>query len=95
MVVAFGLGTVSIGLAIGFEASLFALFVAGPTIIVAQSAPMLYAGFGAREAILLIAFKDLGLVDATALLSLSLMVALMVFCAALPGAVTFLFAYRR
>ena len=94
MVVAFGLGTVSVGLAIGFEASLFALFVAAPTIIVAQSAPMLYAGFGAREAILLIAFKDLGLVDATALLSLSLMVALMVFCAALPGAITFLFAYR-
>lgn len=46
------------------------IFVLSPTVLLVQNAPMFYAGFGAREAVLLTAFHSSLQVDPNAVLGL-------------------------
>jgi len=87
----FGIGTVFVAKATGFSGSLLTILLAAPTIMLAQSAPFFYAGFGAREATLLMALPEIAAIDANLLISLSILTGLMVFVVSVPGSIIFLF----
>jgi uncharacterized membrane protein YbhN (UPF0104 family) len=91
----FGLGTLCCAAAMGFEGDLVAFVVAAPTIMLAQSLPMLYAGFGAREVALLIAFQGVAGADPTVLLGVSLVTGIMIFVTTLPAALAFMVRVGR
>jgi hypothetical protein len=75
----------------GFGGSLLAILLAAPTIMLVQSAPFFYSGFGAREASLLIALPKIAAADANLLISLSIVTGVMTFLVRLPGSIIFLF----
>ena len=85
----FGLGTVFVAQAVHFEVTPVVVFVLSPTILLAQNAPIFYAGFGAREAVLLIALHDLALADPNVVLSFSVMVGLMLLVATVLPSIVF------
>jgi hypothetical protein len=87
----FGMGTVFVAKAIGFGGSLWTISLAAPTMMSAQSAPFSYAGFGAREATLLIALPGIATIDANLLISLSIVTGVMVFVVSVAGSIILCF----
>lgn len=91
----FGLGTLFVAAAMNFNGSLLTIFLAAPTIMLVQSAPFFYAGFGAREATLLLALPKVAATDANLLISLSVITGVIALLVSLPGAIIFLFETIR
>ena len=89
-VAGFGLGALFVADAMNFGGKLLAIFLAGPTIMLVQSAPFFYAGLGAREATLLLALPEVAADDANLLISLSIVTGVMTLLVSLPGATIFL-----
>ena len=86
----FGAGMVMVARAVGLDISAAVVLLLAPTVLLAQNAPMFYAGFGAREATVLVALKHYAWLDPNLVLSFSLMVGVMLLVAATLPALLFL-----
>jgi hypothetical protein len=90
----FTMGTVLVAAAMHLD-GLPTIFVLSPTILLVQNVPLFYAGFGAREAILLLTLKNAFAADPNQVLGFSLLVGVMQFVSAIPGALGFIFRASR
>ena len=91
----FGAGMVMVARAVGIDLSAGLILLMSPTVLLAQNAPMFYAGFGAREAIMLVALKNLVSLDPNSVLGFSVMVGVMLLVAAtLPALIFLVYAFQ-
>jgi hypothetical protein len=90
----FTMGTVLVAAAMHLD-GLPTIFAISPTILLVQNVPLFYAGFGAREAILLLTFESAFAADPNQVLSFSLLVGVMLFVSAIPAALCFIFRASR
>lgn len=87
----FGVGTIFVAQAVHLDLAPGLIFILSPTVLLVQNAPMFYAGFGAREAVLLAAFHTTSSqIDPNAVLGFSIMIGIMLLVAAVPPSLLFI-----
>jgi len=86
----FGVGTIFVAQAVHFDAAPGLIFILSPTVLLVQNAPMFYAGFGAREAVLLAALHTSAQIDPNVVLGFSVMIGIMLLVAAVPPSLLFI-----
>jgi hypothetical protein len=87
-VAGFGAGCVMVAGAMQVD-RLATVFAIAPTIVLVQNIPLFYAGFGAREAALLLILKEASAADPNRVLGFSLLVGMMLFASAIPASIAF------
>jgi lysylphosphatidylglycerol synthase-like protein len=90
----FAAGTVLVAAAMHIG-GLALIFSVSPSILLVQNVPLFYAGFGAREAALLVMLENASATDPNLVLGFSLVVGIMLFVSAIPGALAFILRARR
>src|SRR5206468_3721227 len=65
------------------------IFTIAPTILLVQNIPLFYAGFGAREAMLLVMLGNAPGIDPNQVLGFSMLVGVMLFASAIPATLAF------
>jgi lysylphosphatidylglycerol synthase-like protein len=86
----FACGVLYVAYALGFNVDGGLVLAMSPTILLVQNAPFFYAGFGAREGILLVAFGAIAHADPNLVLGFSLMVGVVLFLCCTPASIAFL-----
>jgi hypothetical protein len=91
----FGLGIVFTAHAMALDIGAGVLLSLAPTILLVQNAPFFYAGFGAREGLLLVATAELARADPSLVLAFSVMIGVMLLMTCIPGSLAFLVVQSR
>jgi len=90
----FAVATVLVAAAMHLD-SLALIFAISPTILLVQNVPLFYAGFGAREAILLLMLGNVSGADPNQVLGFSVLVGVMLFVSAIPATLAFIVRGRN
>ncbi len=80
--------------AMGLTASFLVFLAFGPIVLLAQSLPIFYAGWGGREAAAVATLGSLDVIEPHQILSVSIAAGIVFFLASVPGSL-FLWQYRR
>jgi hypothetical protein len=91
----FGLGIVFTAHAMALDIGAAVLLSLAPTILLVQNAPFFYAGFGAREGLLLVATAEFARADPSLVLGFSVMIGVMLLITCIPGSLAFLMVQSR